>query len=173
MKKFQQLSQILFLATVFAFTSCSSDSEGGSVNAADGTITAKVDGQTVTSAKALTQASLTTGQFSMLAMQGTDMNGDGISISIAGYTGVGKYEVGGGSSVFAVCTYIDKDMSNPTDPNMWTGPYDEAALVGYVDITEQTDTKIKGTFQFKAKNQKDGSIKEITDGSFNIKVTKY
>lgn len=173
MKTINQFSKILLMTLVLTFAACSSDDGGGPVNAGEGTITASVDGQTVTSDALLTQATVATGQFSLLAIQGTNMNGDGFTLNVTGYDGVGSYEVGGDNSIFAVCTYIDSDLSNPTDPNLWTGPYEGGASVGQIVVTEVTDTHIKGTFNFKGQNPDDDSIKDITNGSFNVKIMQF
>ena len=176
MKKIKQLVTICSLALAFTFASCSSDNDGngGSVLAGDGLVTAKVDGTTVTSTKELTQASLVTGQLSSLLIQGTNLQGDGFYITITGYDGAKTYEIGGENTIFAVCSYIDTDLNNPTQPNIWTGPYDEAGqVVGQVVVTEATDTRVKGTFSFTGKNVENNSLKTVTDGSFNVALTNF
>ena len=175
MKKLKQLAHVLFLIPVLTVASCSSDNDGsgGSVNAGKGTITAKVNGQTVTSATELTSGSISTGQFGMLAITGTNMQGDGFTITIAGFEGAKTYDVGGESSVFAVCSYIDTDMNNPTVPHIWSGPYDDGAIAGSVSVTEVTTTRVKGTFNFSGKNASDGTVKEVTSGSFDVKLNTF
>ena len=168
MKKIKQLSKILLLAAIysFCFTSCSSDSDGGSVNAGEGTITAKVNGTTVTSTPMATFAYLTD---LGLQITGSDTSAKNLAINIVAFQGVGKYEMGG-DNTRAIGTYTEVDLNNPQNlNNLWIAPFSENMADGFVDITEVTATHVKGTFSFEAKNQA-GVVKSITNGSFNIKT---
>lgn len=168
MKKIKQLGKIAFLALAITFGSCSSDSDGGSVNAGEGTITAKVDGTTVTSLDLATFAYQTSVG---LQITGTNSAAKNLAIQILGFEGVGKYDMGG-DNTRAVGTYTEVDLNDPQNlNNIWMAPYSENALDGVVDVTEVTDTHVKGTFSFKAQNEA-GTVKNVTNGSFNIKITQ-
>src|SRR5690606_9947542 len=77
-----------------------------------------------------------------------------IVMTIVGYDGVGTYPIGGGANVFTVASYVETevDLSNPTNPEVvtWSAPYDDS-VAGEINISEVTDTKVKGTFSFTAK----------------------
>lgn len=168
MKKIKQLGTIAFFALVFTFGSCSSDSDGGSVSAGAGTITAKVDGNTVKSIPSATFAYLTAAG---LQITGSNINAENLAVQILSFDGVGKYNIGGSTSI-AIGTYSAIDISDPQNTdNIWFAPYSENLVDGEVDVTEVTDTNVKGTFFFKAKNES-GSIKNVTSGSFNVPITE-
>ncbi len=95
------------------------------------------------------------------------MNGRNISMSIiGGFGGEGSYNIGGGANVFGNASYTEIDASNPTDAQTWVAPYDES-VAGEINVSDLSDTNIKGTFNFRGKNA-DGSFKEITEGSFDV-----
>jgi len=128
----------------------------------------------MTATKELTQASLVSRQLSSLLISGTNFRGDGFYVVITGCDGAKTHEIGGNHSLFAVSSYIDIDLINPTNPTIWMGSYDEAAkIVGQVVVTEASETRFKGTFSFTGKNQKDNSLRNITEGSFNIALTNF
>ncbi|HUH26274.1 MAG TPA: DUF6252 family protein [Flavobacterium sp.] len=167
MKKIKQLSKILFLGLAFTVASCSSDSEGGSVSAGEGTISAKVDGTTITS---IPQATFAYSTSVGLQITGTNNSAKNLAIQILTFDGVGKYNMGGNNSL-AIGTYTEVDLNDPQNVNnVWMAPYNENMVDGFVDVTEVTATHVKGTFSFKAQNQT-GTVKDITNGSFNIKIT--
>ncbi len=43
---------------------------------------------------------------------------------------------------------------------------------GQIQVSEDANGKVKGTFNFTCKNQNDGSTKNITDGSFDLEKTE-
>ena len=164
---------LAILASLGNFTSCSTDDDGGGNGAAgDGLLEAKVDGA---SFKSFAQSSSATvandGNNLIIIASSTDANG--FAMTIFGYDGVGTYPLGGGANIFNVASYseTDVDLNNPTNSTteLWQAPYDDT-VVGEIRISEETDSKIKGTFEFRGKNVNgDGSFKEITNGSFNLK----
>ena len=148
--------------------SCKKDDDGGGGGAASGTVQAKVAGSNYKSDSALTSAIRTdaNGTSSVIITANT-MNGRNISLSImGGFEGVGSYNIGGGANVFGNASYTEIDVSNPSDAEIWSAPFD-ATVAGEINVSEVSDTKIKGTFNFRGKND-DGSFKEITEGSFNV-----
>jgi len=166
-----------FLVTSSLFlTSCSSDDDGGGGgNAAAGTIRAKVNGTTVTTLEMVTFA---TQVGSVMQIQGNTggTSSKAFVMNIMTFDGVGTYDIGGGSTGLgqANVSYVETtvDLSNPAAPNIktWNAPFEGGEKVGEIKVSEVTDTNIKGTFFFTAKNVDDGSTKEITEGSFNIEL---
>jgi hypothetical protein len=176
MKKMKQLGKIAFLAFALSFASCSSDSDGGSTGgtASEGTISAKVDGNTITTLAIATNATIIgSAGFQLLALSGADATGKQLTVSISSYAGAGTYGDNPNDGPFATFTYTALDLNNPSSSNnTWIAPYeDDQSTNGTITITEQTATKIKGTFSFKGKNIP-GAFKEVTNGSFNINLTQ-
>lgn len=163
-KRILALSVLLCMA-VFNF-SCKSDDDGGSGGgAAAGTIVAKINGTNFTSAEMLSSA-IQSPSGVMITGSTLDSPVKTITMTIFGYNGVGTYPIGGDSNVSNVGVYSESTTSGQ---NTWHAPYDDN-MVGEIKVSEVTSTYIKGTFHFKAKNDPgDGSIKDITEGSFNVK----
>ena len=91
-------------------------------------------------------------------------------MTILGFDGEGTYPLGGGANIFNSASYSETDVSNPQNPSseIWQAPYDDT-VAGEVVVTQVTDTKVKGNFNFSCKNVGgDQSVKVITDGSFNL-----
>lgn len=169
MKKIKQLGTLAFLALALSFTSCSSDSDGGSTVVGDGSITAKVDGTTVTTMKAASFAYVNgIGDNKALQITGADMSAKAFTIQIIGFTGKGTYNTGTDIPT-VVLTYTATDINNPQNTNnTWVAGGDDGST-GTVTVTEYTDAVIKGTFSFKGKNQA-GNTKDVTNGSFNVVI---
>lgn len=159
---------LIALALVFTATSCSKDDDGGDGgDAASGIVKGKADGVLVTSTKQLTSATvINAGGTSTVSIQGTNMEGKGFNFTINGFEGTGTYNIGGGANVFVVANYIEGNASNPAATKIWTAPFDDT-VAGEINISESSDTTIKGTFEFTGKDA-DGTFKEITEGSFNV-----
>ena len=172
MKKIKQLGTIAFLALGLSFGSCSSDDSGDSTGgvAADGTITASVDGNSITTLNAATIA-LKTGN--LLNVSGSTMTGESITMVISNFTGNGTYNVITGNDLGAVFTYTKIDLNNPQSTNnTWYAPFDgTTGTSGTITVTESTDQKVKGTFSFKGVNDL-GTYKNVTNGSFNVNFTQ-
>lgn len=170
-KHFYLFTIVLIAASIFTFSCKSDDDGGGGGSAAEGTITAKIDGDGFTSVEMATFATISGGSIQIQGNTG-GTSSKAIVMTITSYDGVGTYPIGGGANVFNVASYVETevDLSDPTNPNVvtWAAPYDDTQ-VGEINISELTDSRIKGTFHFKAKNA-DGNIKNITEGSFNINL---
>lgn len=174
MKNLKQLTKISILSILFVLASCSKDSDGGSGSAASGTITGKVNGTTVTSTTQLTTATqVSAGSTSTLIMQGTNNDGKGFQFNINGFDGVGSYEFGGDNIVFVNGSYVEGNALNPLDTQIWSAPYDDTTVRGQITFTNVTSSKVQGTFEFTCKNANDNSVKEITNGSFNVNLTSF
>ncbi len=178
MKTIKKISVFLLATSISSFMlSCSKSKDGGGEGAAaEGTITAKVNGTSVTTIKMTSQAGAMHG---MLTIQGTagSTTSKTFSIQVQGFEGVGTYDIGGGSTGLgaAQAQYIEivVDPANPAafKESIWGGPYDEGFKAGEIKVAEyEAGNHIKGTFFFEAKNPDDGSKKNITDGSFNLKL---
>ena len=151
-------------------SSCKKDNDGGDgKDGSSGIIKAKVNGSAFSSMEMTSFATKATGGGqTTLIIQGNTST-QAISIHITGYDGVGTYEIKD-SNVFTIATYMEPDISNPTNSPTWNAPYQSSGTVGQIKIAEETSTHIIGSFNFKAKNMKDNSIKDITGGSFNLKI---
>lgn len=161
---------LIALALVFTATSCSKDDDGGDGgNAAAGTVKAKVAGANYSSNPQLSMASRTTvGGTTTVTVQGNDNSGKAIVLVMNGITGTGSYDIGGGANISISASYIEVNISNPADTKTWQAPFD-STVAGEVSISEFSDTKIQGTFNFTGKNVNgDNSTKAITEGSFNM-----
>ena len=161
----------IVLSFMLGLTSCSDEDDGGGgpSTASNGTITANVDGDNFQSNAMFSVSNLVDqGGFSTLTLQGTNNDGNGFTFVINGFDGEGSYEIGGSNSVFVNASYIEVDASNPADPDTWQAPYDDDSVRGEFQINEDTGSNVKGTFEFTAKNSDDGSIIDVTDGSFNL-----
>ncbi|WP_262732040.1 DUF6252 family protein [Gaetbulibacter sp. NE] len=171
MKDLRKFMVLIMVTAMVGLTSCSSDDDGGSGGSASpGTLTAKIDGATMTSVEIATFATLNSGTLQIQGNTG-GTSSKAIVLTIIGYDGVGTYPLGGGANIFNVAAYQETnvDLNDPTNPEIiiWQAPYDDMQ-VGEINISEVTETNIKGTFSFSAKNSTDDSIKDVTEGSFNI-----
>ncbi len=175
MRKLNQLIVFLLIGSVMSLTSCSSDDDGGSSgNAASGTLSAKVDGASYQSLEISSSATIAnSGSAQTLLIIATNSDGKAFSFNIFNYEGVGTYMIDGdvltGVNV-ASYSETDVNLSNPqaSTTELWQAPYENLS-VGSISISEETDTKILGTFEFTCKNLNgDNSVKNITDGSFNL-----
>lgn len=175
MKKLNLFLLLLVTITLVTFSSCSSSDDGGDGgNAPSGLLIATVDGKSFKSFELSSSVTITnTASTKSLLIIATNSDGNAFSMTIFGYEGAGTYEFTGANlAITNVASYSETDvnLSNPTasTTEIWQAPYDDT-LVGTISISEETDTKVIGTFSFKAKNVNgDGSIKNITEGSFNL-----
>lgn len=174
MRKLKQLVLLLTAVTLVTFLSCSTDDSGNGGTAPSGILTAKVDGTSYKSMEISSSATVATaGPGENLIIIATNSDGNAFSMTIFGYTGEGTYEFTGANlAVINVATYTETEvnLSNPTasTTEVWHAPFNDNK-VGSVSITEETDTKIIGTFSFECKNVNgDNSVKNITEGAFNL-----
>ncbi len=175
MRKLNQFMLLVMTISLVSLTACSNDDDGGGGgNAPSGTLTAKVDGTNYQSMEISSSATVaSSGNTTNLIIIATNSDGNAFAFTVFGYVGVGTYDFDG-SVVTAVnvasYTETDVDINNPQNSTteVWQAPY-ENSMVGSVSISEETDTNIKGTFEFTCKNVNgDQSVKTITDGSFDL-----
>ncbi|MGF1923634.1 MAG: DUF6252 family protein [Bacteroidia bacterium] len=164
----------LFLGCLLLLTvaACKKDDDGGDGGAAgEGTMTAKIGGATWTSAKMSTSAQYITVAKS-LTMLGTDASGKAMNILINNYDGsTGTWQIPNSVGVIGVvATYTEVNLGSSS--KTWAAPYSNSGVIGEIKISEFSKTgNVKGTFKFKARNQADNAdFKDITEGSFNVKV---
>lgn len=176
MKTIKQIMLLVMTMSLITLSSCSSSDDGddGGGSAASGTLTAKVNGTSYQSMEISSSATVANaGQVQNLIIIASNSDGNAFSMSIFGYTGPGTYEFTGANIAVtntASYTEIDVDLNNPinTTTEVWQAPYNDT-MVGSITISEETDTKVKGTFNFTCKNVNgDDSLKTITDGAFNL-----
>ena len=169
MKTIKQISFVLVLALITTLSSCSSDGGGGSASASLGTIKAKVAGSSFTSMTAATFATKqVVGGATTIVVQGGDASGRTIQLMITGATTpTGTFEISDTASIATIASYTELNLSTMTS-QIWAAPFDGSGATGSITITEVTDTNVKGTFTFTAKNQAGSDTKHVTDGAFNV-----
>ena len=167
MKLFKNVFLVLLLSLAVVACNKSDDDGSDGGDAAEGTVTAKVDGANFTSMSIATTAVQTSaGGTSTLRVQGSDADGKGIILTIIGFDGTGSYNVGGGADIFTNAVYVEANVSNPADSQSWMAPFDDT-VAGEINVSEINETNVIGTFSFTGKNGNDDSTKAITEGSFN------
>ncbi|MBR9914670.1 MAG: hypothetical protein GYB32_07565 [Algicola sp.] len=174
MRKFKQLLVIVMTLSVMSITSCSSDDDGGGPgNAPSGVLVAKVDGASYQSMEISSSATIANNGNNLIIIA-TNSDGKAFSFTIWGYEGVGTYTIGGDINIANVASYTetDVDLNNPQNSTteIWQAPFDDT-VAGELNVSEETETNLKGTFSFTCKNVNgDQSIKNITDGSFDLGI---
>lgn len=165
---------LIMTVSLITLTSCSSDDDGGAPGgAASGVLVAKVDGATFQSLEISSSATVVNaGGNQNLIIIATNSDGNAFSFTVIGYSGEGTYPLGGGANIFNTASYTetDVDLNNPINSTteIWQAPYDDT-VVGEINVSEETDSKVIGTFNFTGKNVNgDQSLKTITEGSFNL-----
>lgn len=176
MRTLKQFMLFVLVITSVSFISCSNDDDGGDPNtgggAASGTISAKIDGSSFTSLEMTSIATkATAGGQTTLTIQGNTQS-QAFNLIINGYDGVGTYVLSD-DNVFRIASYIEPNVSNPANSQTWSAPFQDSGVVGEIKISEETDSNIKGTFNFTGKNTNDDTTKNITDGAFNLSVQEF
>lgn len=173
MKNLKNLFLLMLSVSIMSLASCSSSDDGGDGgSAASGTLKATIDGNVWESWEISSSATVANNGNNLMIIASSS-DGAGFSMSVFGYEGVGTYEFTGANiNIFNTASYseTDVDLSNPQNSTteIWQAPYDDT-LAGTISISEETDSKVIGTFSFTCKNVNgDGSVKNITDGSFNL-----
>lgn len=171
MRKFKNFMLLIMTVSLVTLTGCSSDDEGdnGVNTAPSGVLVAKIDGASYQSMEISSSATVANNGQNLVIIA-TNSEGKAFSFTVFGYEGAGTYQIGGGSNITNTASYTETDVSNPQNPSteIWQAPYDDTQA-GSLTITEETDSKVKGTFSVKCKNVNgDNSIKDITEGSFDL-----
>lgn len=172
------LSKLIFSCLILlTVAACKKNDDGGDGGSAgEGTITAKIGGASWTSLKMSTNASYVSAA-KALTLMGTDAGGKNIKIIMNAYDGTtGSWEItSAGTAIGINSSYIETNIANPAASKTYVAPYASSGAIGRVQISEFSKTgNVKGTFNFKSRNQSDNAdFKDITEGSFNIKVTSF
>ena len=154
----KNLKLFLLLVCVSVFVSCSDAADDDLGLSGEGTFTAKVDGADFASLKATVGASITSNTASI---QGSNAGGEYIRISIMNYSGVGTYKTGDAVNNTNIIQY---GTVNPVAA--WVSTFNLGT--GTIEITEETNTTISGTFSFTGINSSAGnSSKTVTEGKFS------
>lgn len=171
----KNLKKLIFGCLVLlTVASCKKDNDGGSGGtAADGVIQAKIGGSSWTSVKMSTSAQYV-GAGRSLTMLGVDASGKTINIIINNYDGTtGTWAIPNSTGgIGVVASYIEASLGSS---KTWVAPYSGSGVIGEIKVSEFSKTgNVKGTFKFKARNQSDNSdFKDVTEGSFNVKVNSF
>ena len=180
MKKLNFLLLFVLTLSLVTFSSCSTSDDGGDGgNAPSGLLVANVSGKSFKSFEQSSTATVSSaGGSKTLIIIATNSDGNAFSMTVFGYEGAGKtYDFTGATlGITNVASYSETkvNLSNPqaSTTQLWQAPFDNTK-VGSIAISEETDSKVVGTFSFKGKNVGgDGSIKDI-EGSFNLKKQTY
>lgn len=170
MKTIKQLGLFAFLlaATSILNFSCKSDDDGGGGGAAaEGTISAKVNGNQFNSLSMTTSGTMAGSTLSFL---GSSTDGKAIQFVVNGIDGTGTYQIGGGANISVAASYTEVNINNPANTQIWQAPFDDS-VAGEISFSEVSANKVKGTFSFQCKNVNgDGSVKNVTEGSFNVNL---
>lgn len=170
MRNLKQFMLLIMTVSLVTLSGCKSDDDGGSGGSApSGTLAASVDGASYQSVEVASSATLANGNLIIIA---ANSDGNSFSMTINGYSGPGTYPLGGGANIFNIGSYQETmvDLNNPQNSTteIWQAPFDDMQ-VGEINISEETDTNVTGTFEFMCKNVGgDQSVKDITNGSFNL-----
>ncbi len=173
MKTLKTVSKLFLIAFAVVLSSCSGEDGGGGGggSAAAGTIKAKVGGSNFKSmTMATTAMKVAVAGAYTITIQGSDANGKSINLIMHGVAlQTGTYDIGGNNQIAIIGSYTELNINNPMASKTYTAPFEGGAVAGSISITEITDTKIVGTFNFTAKNQDDQSdVKEVKSGAFNV-----
>lgn len=169
------LNKILLAFLMVASTvACKKDKDGGDGgSAAEGTVKAKVGGTSWTSVAMSTSAQYVTAG-KVLTIMGVDGSGKTVNIIVNNYDGsTGTWDISSaGAAIGVTASYIEAGVSGS---KTWAAPYASSGTIGKIQISEFSKTgSVKGTFNFKARNQNDNAdFKELTEGSFNVKVKSF
>lgn len=174
MKNFKNFMLFVMVGSLLTFTtSCSNDDDGGDGpgGTPSGVMVATIDGNSFQSADISSSATVANGGQNLIIIA-SNSDGRAINFTVFGYDSVGTYPIGGGVNIANSASYseIDVDINNPqnTTQETWQAPYNDT-MVGELRISEETETNLKGTFEFMCKNVNgDDSVKNITGGSFDL-----
>lgn len=152
MKNLKKIGVLLFLTLLISCGGSDDDNPTGG----DAFLTAKVAGVDFASMEVSVGASVTS---SVLAVQGSNANGDYIRLTAVNYNGVGTYKTGNSISSTNSAMY---GSINPIAA--WTSTFNIGE--GTIEVTEDNSTHVKGTFSFVGVNDSKGN-KTITEGKFS------
>lgn len=152
MKNLKRISILICLSLIISCGESDDDNPTGG----DAFLTAKVADVDFASMEISVGASVTN---TILAVQGSNANGDYIRLTIASYKGVGTYKTGDHIS------NTNSAMYGTIKPiAAWVSTFDVGN--GTIEVTEDNATYVKGTFSFLGHNGNTDK-KEIMNGQFS------
>lgn len=170
MKNLKQFMVFIMVASFISITACKSDDDGGDPAApggASGVITAQIDGVSFQSLEITSTATqITAGPSTTITLQGNTAS-KAVGLVISAFDGVGTYEIND-NNVFTTASYVEPNVSNPMNSPTWSAPFENSGVIGEIKVSENTNDRIKGTFTFRCKNANDDSVKNLTEGTFNL-----
>lgn len=158
---------LLLMAFTVIFTSCSDDDDMGPLDDFNGSMTAEIDGDKYTSLPDFAEALLVTSNgITVLSIAGRDAQGREITISTSDFKGEGTYYLHDPNEEepnLAYAMYFEDD-----DTNIWTHVQEGATASKLVITSYNRGKRIKGTFNFTARNPFNENVKNITNGKFDV-----
>lgn len=157
---------------VCGLVACGDDDATGPGGGGGEGVSATIGGQSFRGSLA-TAANYTENEFTggILAFAGTHSSGPGntrqLTVNVVGINGTGTYQVGAGHN--SIVTYVEVSLSgNNMQTATWT-----STLVGgsgSVTVTELTETRARGTFEFTLVPSDQGAVgnKVVTNGKFDV-----
>lgn len=166
MKKIKYV--VIILLTIVSVACNKSDDDGGdNPQGGEGTFTASIGGTNFSGSVAANATESNANGVTIITMLASDADGKAINIIINPFDGPGTYDISD-DSVFTTASYTEADVNNPMNSMIWVAPYANSGMVGQINVSEKTDASIKGTFNFEGKLQNGDSLKNITNGAFNL-----
>lgn len=169
MKLFQKGIFVMLVAFAVTITSCSkNDDNGPRVGDSQGTLTAKINGENYRSLPGEAEAFVfVVDSQKTLSIAGRDAQGRELGMSTNNFTGTGTYNLFDMDGDVGIGMYFEGDGD---DTQGWLLPV-EGAELGKLIVTEYSSGgRIKGTFHFTVMNPNSNSVKNITDGAFDVRV---
>ncbi|MCB0281552.1 MAG: hypothetical protein H6627_05360 [Calditrichae bacterium] len=162
----RRLSVLLLLAMTAFFVACGSDDDSTSSNNdsnTDGSMKASVAGSNWEANTAVVAVHMPTTGTLTITGQYTDLSGNSrqMSLTIMQNASVNSFSVGLLGP--AQARYTEASLTNPTGESY-------IGTSGTVEITELTDTSVKGSFSFSGALNGNGAVKQISSGSFSAKL---
>jgi hypothetical protein len=159
MKTLQKATILLF---IIILTACSSndDENNGTTDSGDDYFTAKVDGTDWEAFRGPPDTvAWSEPHTGLVSIQGSDVNGQAITMNIMNYNGTGTYD-------FTSSGFI-QFVVGPTQANSGSWVCNSTSgTTGSVEITSVNGDSIEGIVSFTGKNLQDDSTKVISEGKF-------
>lgn len=165
MKTLKTFGTMCILATVFLFSCSSDDSEDS--GSGSFSLKAKVDGANYSNSSLFNPMAVIVSN--TLMIQSSDNDGNSIQIQVPNFDGEGTYTSGNNDLMAGYINYLEAGAS--------IGQFRTFTSVrgdGTVEITEVTDTYVKGTFSATAPENIENPTEsvEITQGTFKAEITQ-